>query len=63
MPDQSPILTSAIILTGGKSSRMGQPKALLPFDGEPLIVHLVRALRGFFTDVVVVAATNGWRAS
>jgi molybdopterin-guanine dinucleotide biosynthesis protein A len=31
---------AAIILTGGRSSRMGRPKALLLFDGEPLIVHL-----------------------
>jgi molybdopterin-guanine dinucleotide biosynthesis protein A len=34
---------SVIILAGGKSSRMGQPKALLPFDNEPIITHLVRA--------------------
>lgn len=35
---------------------MGQPKALLEFDGEPLIVHLVRRLEQLFTDTVVVAA-------
>jgi molybdopterin-guanine dinucleotide biosynthesis protein A len=47
---------SAIILAGGKSSRMGRPKALLPFDGEPLIVHTVRTLARLFPDIVVVAA-------
>ncbi len=47
---------SAIILTGGKSSRMGQPKAMLLFDGEPLIVHILRTLKRLFTDTVVVAA-------
>jgi molybdopterin-guanine dinucleotide biosynthesis protein A len=47
---------SAIILTGGKSSRMGRPKALLPFDDEPLIAHIVRALQELFADIVVVAA-------
>ena len=47
---------SAIILTGGKSSRMGRPKALLLFDGEPLIVHVVRTIERLFTDIVVVAA-------
>lgn len=47
---------TAIVLTGGKSSRMGQPKALLPFDGEPLIVHTVRTLQAHFAEVVVVAA-------
>ena len=48
--------SSAVVLAGGKSSRMGQPKALLLFDGEPLIVHIVRALRRIFDDLVVVAA-------
>lgn len=47
---------SAVILAGGKSSRMGRPKALLPFDNEPLIVHIVRALKSMFAEAVVVAA-------
>ena len=47
---------TAIILTGGQSSRMGRPKALLPFDGRPLIVHIVRTLERLFPDIVVVAA-------
>jgi molybdopterin-guanine dinucleotide biosynthesis protein A len=47
---------SAIVLTGGKSSRMGRPKALLPFGGEPLISHVVRRLRMIFNRVIVVAA-------
>jgi molybdopterin-guanine dinucleotide biosynthesis protein A len=49
---------SAIILAGGKSSRMGSPKCLLPFDGEPLIAHLVRRLRSRFAEVIVVAAPD-----
>jgi molybdopterin-guanine dinucleotide biosynthesis protein A len=48
--------TSAIILAGGRSSRMGRPKALLPFADEPLIVHTIRTLRQLFADIVVVAA-------
>ena len=47
---------TAVVLTGGKSSRMGRPKALLPFDGEPLIVHIVRHLKRVFAETVVVAA-------
>ena len=35
---------------------MGTPKALLPFDNEPLIVHIVANLRRLFAEVVVVAA-------
>jgi molybdenum cofactor guanylyltransferase len=47
---------TAVILTGGKSSRMGRPKALLPFDGEPLIAHILRGLKKMFAEAVVVAA-------
>jgi molybdopterin-guanine dinucleotide biosynthesis protein A/molybdopterin converting factor small subunit len=47
---------SAGILAGGKSSRMGRPKALLPFDGQPLIVHIVRQLQELLADIVVVGA-------
>jgi molybdopterin-guanine dinucleotide biosynthesis protein A len=47
---------AGVILTGGKSSRMGSPKALLLFDGEPLVVHVARALNRLFPEVVVVAA-------
>ncbi|HMJ49460.1 MAG TPA: molybdenum cofactor guanylyltransferase [Acidobacteriota bacterium] len=50
--------TSAIILAGGKSLRMGTPKYLLPFAGEPLITHIVRRLQNLFADVVVVAAAD-----
>jgi molybdopterin-guanine dinucleotide biosynthesis protein A len=48
--------SSAIILAGGKSSRMGRAKALLQFDGEPLIAHLVRGLKNLFDEIVIVAA-------
>ncbi len=52
--DPSVMKASAVILTGGKSSRMGSPKALLLFDGEPLVVHVARTLRSLFGDIVVV---------
>src|SRR5512143_2769084 len=47
---------TAVILVGGKSSRMGRPKALLPFAGEPLIAHVVRRLNNIFAEAVIVAA-------
>jgi molybdopterin-guanine dinucleotide biosynthesis protein A len=47
---------AAVVLAGGKSSRMGKPKALLPFDNEPIIVHIVATLQRLFAEVVVVAA-------
>lgn len=37
---------------------MGRPKALLPFGGEPLIVHIVDGLRRLFDDILVVAAPD-----
>lgn len=51
-------MLSAVILAGGRSSRMGTPKSLLPFDGEPLIVHIVRTLEPLFGEIIVVAAPN-----
>ena len=56
MEDGKVIYPSAIVLAGGRSSRMGRPKALLPFDGVPLIVHIVSMLRDVVGDVIVVAA-------
>jgi molybdenum cofactor guanylyltransferase len=47
---------TAVVLAGGKSSRMGRPKSLLLFDGEPLILHIVRALKRMFAETVIVAA-------
>lgn len=54
--DQTLADATAVILAGGKSSRMGRPKALLPFDGEPLIAHVVRGLKKMFAETVIVAA-------
>ena len=56
--DQPSAGAAAVVLTGGKSSRMGRPKALLPFDGEPLIVHAVRRLESLFSEIIVVAAAE-----
>lgn len=47
---------TAVILAGGRSSRMGTTKALLRFENEPLIVHLVRRLQPLFSTIVVVVA-------
>ena len=41
---------TAIVLAGGQSSRMGTSKALLRFDGQPLIVHVVATLRRIFDE-------------
>jgi len=50
--------TAGIILCGGKSSRMGRPKAWLPFGEEVLLQRVVRILQTIFEPIVVVAAPN-----
>lgn len=47
-----------IILCGGKSSRMGHPKAWLPFGNEVLLQRVVRILSEAVSPIVVVAAVG-----
>lgn len=49
-------LGAAVVLCGGKSSRMGRPKAWLPFDGEALLTRVTRLLSDCCAPLVVVAA-------
>ena len=35
---------------------MGRSKALLPFEGEPLLVHIVRGLQQLFDEIVIVGS-------
>jgi molybdopterin-guanine dinucleotide biosynthesis protein A len=45
---------SAIVLCGGRSSRMGRDKATLPFGSETLLTRVVRVVAAVVDDVVVV---------
>jgi molybdenum cofactor guanylyltransferase len=47
---------SAIILAGGKSSRMGRAKAALPFGGVTILERILAELGQGFEQIVVVAA-------
>jgi molybdopterin-guanine dinucleotide biosynthesis protein A len=49
---------AGIVLCGGQSRRMGQPKAWLPFAGETMLARVVRRLREAVNPLVVVAASN-----
>lgn len=50
---------TGIILAGGKSSRMGTDKSLLPIDGKSMIEHIVLALRPFVAELLIVADDKG----
>lgn len=47
---------AAVILAGGRSSRMGRPKAWLDFHGRPLLQHVIARVRPWVDEIVVVAA-------
>lgn len=47
---------SGAILAGGKSSRMGENKALLPWEGGTVIGSVASRLQSLFDHVLVVAA-------
>jgi molybdopterin-guanine dinucleotide biosynthesis protein A len=48
----------AVILCGGHSRRMGQPKAWLPFGPERMLQRVVRLVGSVARPIVVVAAPN-----
>jgi molybdenum cofactor cytidylyltransferase len=58
-------MLAAAILAAGESKRMGQPKALVPFQGLTFVEHLIAATRHArvgITRVVLGAGAEGIRA-
>ena len=47
-----------ILLAAGRSSRLGQPKALVDVDGQPLIQRLISRLHQLHPEVTVVTNTD-----
>lgn len=45
---------SLVILAGGQGRRMGRPKAALPFQGRPMLTHILARLSGLTDDCIVV---------
>jgi molybdopterin-guanine dinucleotide biosynthesis protein A len=51
----APYEIGGYVLAGGRSSRMGQDKSLLPLAGKPLIAHAVTKLRRLCINVRVLS--------
>ena len=49
---------AGVVLCGGKSTRMGVPKATLPFGPETMLQRVVRLLGTVVSPIVVVAARS-----
>ena len=47
---------AAVVLCGGRSSRMGRAKAWLPWRGQPMLAHVVACMREVVDEVVVVTS-------
>lgn len=54
-PTPNPLSVSGVILAAGKSTRMGQPKQLLPLHGRPLLQHVIdAAAESCLAEIVLV---------
>jgi molybdopterin-guanine dinucleotide biosynthesis protein A len=51
-------MTAGVVLCGGRSTRMGTPKALLQFGPETMLQRVVRLLGTVVNPIVVVAARD-----
>lgn len=51
-------MRSAVILAGGKSSRMGIDKGLIILDDKPIIAHIIERLRPIVDEVIIVVGSD-----
>jgi molybdenum cofactor guanylyltransferase len=55
-----PLPLTAIILCGGKSLRMGRPKAFLPYEGTTMVAHIIDTVRDIFNEIFLVTNEPQW---
>lgn len=52
---------TAIILAGGKSSRMGREKGFVKLNGKPLIEHVIEKVKPLTDSVIIITNQSGYR--
>lgn len=52
---------TGIILAGGKSSRMGRDKGLLPLHGQPFVQHIINALNPLVERTLIITANEAYQ--
>jgi molybdenum cofactor guanylyltransferase len=57
-PKRDGVVAAGFVLAGGRSSRMGQDKALLMLGGEPLIMRAIRKLGETCDDVAIAGGAD-----
>lgn len=46
---------TAIILAGGKSTRMGEDKGLMLFEGKAMIEHIIKTVEPLVQEIIIIA--------
>jgi len=52
--------STGIILAGGKSSRMGEDKGLMLYEGQPMVEYVLDALKYTVDDILIIANNQSY---